>query len=462
MGNLADCSAELRVKVGITPSLRPAIALAFAQCVWLAGCVTYQPLPQDTGRSAAEFESRSLREWGGARQGWNLPTLTKAAFHFHPSLAEARAEVDAADAAIITAGQRPNPTATFAPEYDFTHNPGLSPWIWGLSVEFPVETGGKRAARVLKARAEANAARCKLAAAAHKVRNGVRLAVIDLAAGDARVAMLEDQRHIQEDLVKVLKDRVAAGETPLTELSTYHLALNRAALDVAAARRDAGKARATLATAIGVPAKALAGVKLDFNLATVNAPDDRACRSALKTHPEVLAALADYATAEAALKVETAHQYPDLKIGSGFLWDQGDKKWQLPGLGMELPVFHRNQGPIAEAVAKRKAAAVRLASAQARVSGDIDVAKASLAGAQNQAHEAELLLDSERKAEDLSMRNLKAGGGDRLELLTAKVQSAAGRVSLLEAQVLAQQAAAALEDAARPAPVIEPLMRPKP
>lgn len=446
------------MKAGITTFF----GLAVVPCLWLVGCTTYRPLPQDAGRNASEFASRSLRDYSGTRQGATLQALTKAAYHFHPSLAEARAEVDAADAAILTAGQRPNPTASFAPEYDFTHNPGLSPWIWGLSVEFPIETGGKRAARVLKARAEANGARCKLASAAHKVRNGVRLAIIDLAAADARVAMLEEQRHIQEDLVQVLKDRVAAGETPLTELSTYHLALNRAALDVAAARRDAGKARATLATAIGVPASALTGLKLDFNLAALNLPDDRACRSALKTHPEVLAALADYAIAEAALKLETTHQYPDLKIGSGFLWDQGDKKWQLPGLGMELPVFHRNQGPVAEAIARRKAAAVRLAAAQARVSGDLDVAKASLAGAQRQAHEAEQLLGAERKAEDLSEKNLKAGGGDRLELLTAKVQSAAGRVSLLEAQVLAQQAAAALEDAARPAPVIEPLMSSKP
>ena len=131
---------------------------------------------------------------------------------------------------------------------------------------------------------------------------------------------------------------------------------------------------------------------------------------------------------------------------------------------MELPVFHRNQGAIAEALAKRKAAAARLVSAQARISGEIDVALASLRGAQGQVQEASSLLEAERKAEEQSARNLKAGGGDRLEVLTTKVQSAAGHVSLLEAQVLAQQAAAALEDATQPASVIEPVMthQPKP
>ncbi|MDB6074824.1 MAG: outer membrane protein, partial [Verrucomicrobiaceae bacterium] len=311
---------------GCTKQLRRACLFATVGLLplgLLTGCVSYKPVPVDVGRSAVDFESRSLRDWSGTQGKWTLPKLTQAGFHFHPSLAEARAEVAVADAAVLTAGQRPNPSATFAPEYNFT-TASPSPWIWGLSVDIPIETAGKRAIRVLKAQAEANAARCKLASAAHKVRNGVRMAVIDLAAADARVALLEEQRHIQEDLVKVLKDRVGAGETPHTELTTYQLALNRAALDVSAARRDAGKARATLGSALGLPAKAVIGLKPAFDLAVVNMPDNAACRSALKTHPEVLGALADYAAAEAALKLEVARQYPDLKLSNGFQWDQGD------------------------------------------------------------------------------------------------------------------------------------------
>ena len=445
-------------ETSLMTKISPLIAAALALCCWLSGCVSYRPLPQDTSRNADDFESRTL---GTKTDQWTLQKLTEAAFRFHPSLAEAKAEVQAADAAIVTARQRPNPSATFAPEYNFTTTTP-SPWIWGLAVEVPIETGGKRAARTLKAQAEANAARCKLATAAQKVRSAVREAVVELAAADARVALLEEQRHIQEDLVKLLRDRVGAGETPLTELNTYQLSLNRAALDVSAARRDAGKARAALAAAVGVPAKALTGIKVSFDLAAVHTPENSATRAALKNHPEVLAALSEYAVAEAALKLEITHQYPDLKLSNGFLWDQADKKWQLPGLGMELPVFHRNQGAIGEAMAKRKAAAARLVSAQAKISGEISIARATLEGAQAQAREASSLLESERKAEEQSQKNLKVGGGDRLEVLTTKVQSAAGRVSLLEAQVLAQQAATALESAVQPAPVIESLMKPKP
>lgn len=444
----------------LTPIYRHCrLALAgLAALSGLQGCVSYQAAPLDAARMAVDFESLSLHSWPGHGGPWTLAKLTAAAFHFHPSLAEARAEVAAADAAIITAGQRPNPALTTTTEYDFTKG-AASPWIWGLNVEIPIETGGKRAARLLKARAEANAARCRLAGAAQKVRNGVRLAVIDAAAAETRVALVEQQRHIQEDLVKLLKDRVTAGETPLTELTTYQLALNRAALDSAAARRDQGRARAALATAVGLPGHAFNGVRPVFDLAAVDIVSDQARRAALRTHPAVLAALADYAAAEAALKLETARQYPDLRISNGFLWDQGDRKWQLPGLGMELPVFHRNQGGIAEALVHRTAAAAKLRSAQARISGEIEAAQASLKGAQDQVMEAGRLLKSERQAEDQAAQSLKAGGGDRLEKLTATVQSATGSVALLEVQVLAQQAAAALEDAIQPAAVIEPVMK---
>ena len=437
------------------------VAATLFACQAIVGCVAYRALPLDPGSSAAQFEARSLRHWGGRSGGWTLDKLTEAAFHFHPSLDEARAEVAAADAAIITAGQRPNPTASFSPEYNFT-TASPSPWIWGLAVEIPVETGGKRAARLLKAQAEANAARCKLASAGHKLRNAVRLAAVELAAANQRVALLEEQTHIQQDLVKLLKDRVAAGETALTELTTFELALSRAALEVSAARRDAGKARAMLAAAVGVPGGEFVGLQPEVDLTAISTPNSVACKAALRTHPEVLAILADYAASEAALKLEIARQYPDLKLANGFLWDQRDKKWQLPGLGMELPVFHRNQGAIAEAIARRAATAARLVSAQARISGDIDVACATLGGAQEQVRVAGALLEADRRAESQSQKNLKAGGGDRLEILTAQLQSAAGRVSLVEAQVQAQLAAAALEDAVQPAPVIETLMKRKP
>ena len=99
----------------------------------VAGCAPvqkYRPAPISPPGTAASFESRTLldpelkpfveqnlghtlSEW--PPKTWDLPLLTLAAFYFHPSLAAARARVAIAEAAIVTAGARPNPTVTLAP-----------------------------------------------------------------------------------------------------------------------------------------------------------------------------------------------------------------------------------------------------------------------------------------------------------------------------------------------------------
>ena len=53
----------------------------------------------------------------------------------------ARAELASANAAGVTAGQRPNPTVALTPTYDTTTSP---PWILGITFDIPIETAGKR------------------------------------------------------------------------------------------------------------------------------------------------------------------------------------------------------------------------------------------------------------------------------------------------------------------------------
>ena len=67
----------------------------------------------------------------------------------------------------------------------------------------------------------------------------------------------------------------------------------------------------------------------------------------------MLSALAEYAASESALQVQIARQYPDIHLRPGYELDQNKNKWQL-GVSMDLPILNQNQGPIAEAKAKRE------------------------------------------------------------------------------------------------------------
>jgi outer membrane protein TolC len=53
--------------------------------------------------------------------------------------------------------------------------------------------------------------------------------------------------------------------------------------------------------------------------------------------------LQDYTASQAALQAEIAKQYPDLRLGPGYDWDQGDHKWLLLGISLTLPILNRNE-----------------------------------------------------------------------------------------------------------------------
>ena len=137
----------------------------------VSGCAHFQPRPLLPESVAAAFGARSLADSGlrtfmaenhvqapSADGTWNLKALTLVALYYQPALAEARGQLLAAQAARITAGQRPNPSISLTPAHDAV--PGTpSPWIVPLALDWPIETAGKRGYRMAQARALASAAR---------------------------------------------------------------------------------------------------------------------------------------------------------------------------------------------------------------------------------------------------------------------------------------------------------------
>ena len=145
----------------------------------ITGCAAqrYQPAPIVAGTTASQFESRSLADVGlrsfeekNLRQPapswpprtWDLQSLSVAALYFNPTLDLARARLARADAAMVTAGSRPNPTLGISPGVP-------SPYLLTLDFAFPIETAGKRGYRVQGAGNLDQAARLDLADSAWTV-----------------------------------------------------------------------------------------------------------------------------------------------------------------------------------------------------------------------------------------------------------------------------------------------------
>ena len=435
------------------------MATLLASAALLSACARFAAREISVARSATAFDRRSLDSpdlhafvqkhgqrapRGGA---WSFEALALAAYYFHPSLDVARAELDSAHAAEITAGARPNPTVGFSPSLNAS-SAGVSPWIAALDFDLPIETAGKRGLRLIAARHRTEAARLRLTSAAWKVRANLRAALLDLADASERTSLIARQLAKQEEGLGAMQQKLAAGAIPGRELSVPRTALVRLKKEREDARVLAAESRARVATALGMPVRALpAGLAARADVAGAEALATReARRRALTSRADLLASLADYAAAQAALRLEVAKQFPDVHLGPGYEFDQGENKWAL-GLSVELPVFNRNQGPIAEADAKRREAAARVLALQASIAGEVEQAAARWQGAKQRLGALSELVAEQQRQSDLATASLNAGAGERLDVLIAEGELAGAELLRWDATVQAARAFAELEAA---------------
>ena len=435
--------------------------------ILFGGCQQYVDQPLTPGQTASQLLDRSLSspglrdflqqnlghdlpEW--PLKTWDFEALNWAAFYYNPSLQVARLQWAGARGAIVTGAERPNPTLTLTPGYDFNPAAGtISPWLPGLTVDVPLETAGKREKRIQQAEWLAEAMRLNIFAATWQVRSDLRQALIAWDAAGRRATAAGQAVELQQQVLNRLGQRLDAGAIAAGEMSTARLALVKAQSDAGNAARGLGLARARLAEVVGVPVSALEDVELSTASVVTGkifTPADLAAARAvsLQTRADVLAAVANYEASQSALQLEIAKQYPDVHLGSGYQYDLGENKWSL-SIGVDLPIFNQNQGPIAEAAAARQTAAAQVLAVQAHIIAQIDSAAAANAAA------AGLLDDLSKESAELHKHldqldsQISAGAGDPIDKLLAQVDLSASNLAMIDAQAQAAAASGQLEDA---------------
>lgn len=452
---MSNIRVSLRESIQASPStMNRLLAFAIITAVALCGCATFKKRPLSATQSLQNFEERSLSN-PGLRQflaaqhagggSWGVERLALAAAYFHGDVTIARSEADEAAAGIKTAGQSPNPVLTFSPTYDTSAPP---PWILGGMIDVPIETAGKRGKRLAEARAMTAAAEFRVAMAAWDARTKVRAAMLDLYAAQENSALLTLEVALHQEAVTKLDAQVKAGSVSAFEVLQERLGFNRSQLALRDAEKLAATSRAQLASAVGISSAALDAVTLDFSAFTSlpRTPGPGVRRHALTDRADLLAALSDYAAADADLRLQIAKQYPDVHLQPGYLLDQTDNKWSL-GLSIELPIINQNRGPIAQANAHRNTVGAKFEAKQAAVFGEIEIALAAYRAARAKADTAVTLAEEAAHASETTKRMVDVGELVPLELTRRRIEASAANISRVEARVQAQQAAGALEAA---------------
>lgn len=433
------------------------LALSSAACIKVQH---YHPVPLSAEAGAARLEARTLSNptlrkfleknlrhrlnpWPPKK--WDLRMLSLTALYYSPALQQARAQVSAAKAAEVTARERPNPT--------FHLQPGIpSPYLLGLNFLFSFRTAGKRKFMVKQAGALATAARMKLAQDAWNVRSNVRAAMVNYFLARRKLDLLNARQELEERRITLLRQRLSAGEISRPMVANARLSELKTQVAIQAAQGQIPETRAALAAAVGVPVAALRGVHFvwpDFG----DPPASRSFsarqiqRDAVLNRLDVHAALAKYAAAQDALQLQIARQHPNFQIGPGYDFEEGNNYFTA-GYSVTLPVFNRNQGPIAQAEAQRKAAAAAFLQTQANAIAQSEEALAGYQGAMRELNATENALHQlERVVVPRERRTVAAGEADRIALNAVLLQRPALAQTWLAALGRAQKALGALEDA---------------
>ncbi len=403
-------------------------------------CVEYRQHPLNPVASENALRARAIPQ-----ASLDLASLIEIALRYSAEIELSRAKAASADAALVTARQRLNPS--LAAEGGYNRTPD-SVATYSVSPTFTIETAGKRGYRILEAEKLRQAAMIALSETEWQVRTRVRNAALAYDSVVTRLNLLRDEAALHAEVIEIYSKRVELGEAAKPELDAALSEAAAVSVSIRNAEGEVSQALAMLAAAIGVPAVALEGKQIVYPGVPGVPPLLTARKAGLLHRADIQRSLAEYEAADARLRLEVANQYPNIPLNPAYTFQEGFPAYTLGSVLESLPVFHHRQGQIAEAEAARKQAEAQFLLLQAQVISQTELAQRQYSAAFAEwttARDSLTRIQQERERAVLS--GFGAGDRDRLDVAQARLQTLAVRRTTADALARVQSALAALEAA---------------
>ena len=356
-------------------------------------------------------------------------------------LAAAQHEVDASDGGVQQAGARRNPelNATVEDTRSATRTTTTT-------LGFPLELGGKRAARLGAAERSRDLARAQLAEARAKVRAGVVSAYFSTVVAQERVKLASDSADLAARAADVVGKRVTAGKTSPVDATRARVDAANAQLELADARAELHSAKQTLATTWGATAPHFDEVDGDIGSVPFRTPVADLLQQ-VEASPSLVSSRIEIDRRKAAVGVEQSKAVPDLVVNAGVKRDNELGRTQaVIGVSIPLPLFDRNQGAVHEAARRAEKAEDDYAATRVRLIAEVNQAVARLATAETSLQTIrEMVLPAAQQAYAASTTGFEAGKFGFLDVIDSQRALLQARARYLNTLSSAWQAATAID-----------------
>jgi cobalt-zinc-cadmium efflux system outer membrane protein len=365
-----------------------------------------------------------------SRGGITLDEAIREALANNAGLLAEKSNIAIADAQILAAGVRPNPTVTFGGDHldllgtRFNDVNGGGPGEIASGIEFTHESGGKRKRRVEVEQAARSAAGFEYLNSARSLILDVRNAFTDALQARDTLEVARENLGFFSQIVSANEERVRTGDVAEVELIRSRIAALQYQAQVQRSELQYRKALVKLQTLMGRKRSEAA-----FEIAgALDRPEMPAAledlqRAALESRPDLNALRCDVQRAGAELRLQMAQAKPDVTFGAEYRRQQFNASANALTLtlGIPLPVFDRNQGGIARAREEQRQAELRMRALEISIGGEVEEAYAQLKTARSLLDAVSAaVVEQARQVRDITEYSYKRGEAGILALLDAQ------------------------------------------
>ena len=358
------------------------------------------------------------------------------------NLAAARRQCQIREAAVNVARQIPNPDVSTEVTRDIPHQI--------VSLNVPVEIGGKRGRRVDVAREALALADVDVQAEMRAVRREVRQSFYSLMAADQQGQLAEGVLDLARRVRDAAQSRFETGAAPRLDVLQADLGVTRAETDLEVARGTRAAAQASLNGVVNLAPQEALVVAGDLTDNTAAPTYDRALAVALASNVDLVRLDREIAVEQRRTDLLRAERVPTpiFSIGGVFPHASGEFTAGLSGaVSIGLPIFTRNQGEIAESIATTSQLRAERDSRQRTVENDVFGTLARIDARRKQVDAYRLrLVPTASDLEALAEESYRAGRTSVLSVFDAQRSLRDLRREALQAALELQFAIADLEE----------------